>query len=316
MLLLVILVGLTCFARAGASEVSLVPRVRQILKGHTDWVHSVAFSPNGGRAVTGSLDGSVRIWNLANGQEQSRIAVGGKVLSVAISPDGRRLVSGGSNGLFVWDIDTLKRVAVLDGHKGAVTFVAFSKDRRFIASAGVDKTVRIWDAINLKQKGALIGHDEAVLSVSFSPDSTKLYSAGDRTVRVWLVPNGTTLGVWRGHESTVRWIGISGDGSTAASASYDGTVRVWDSTSGNAIMSLRPGGDVITAVEFLPDGRLLTAGRDSILRLWTRPYSVAGDALRGHTNAIESVAISDDGRAALTASWDKTIVLWDIGRKR
>jgi WD40 repeat protein len=298
-------------AMANSAEVQyLQPRL--VLKGHTDWAHSVAFLPNSNRAVTASYDGTVRIWGLANGEELSRVTLADRVNSVAVSPDGRLFVSGGRSGAFVWDVVTSHLVAELRGHEGIVTFVAFSKDGRFIATGGVDKTARLWSAVTFKPVIEFRGHSEAVLSVAFSPDSTRLYSAGDQTIRVWSVSTGKSLGVWRGHSSTVRWVSISRDGRHAATTSYDGTARIWSVIEGRELISWRPGGEVVTSAEFLPDGRILTASRDLTPKLWVKPNVNPALVLRGHTKFIEAVAISSDGLQALTASWDNTVGVWDL----
>ncbi len=287
---------------------------RLVLKGHDDWVHSAAFFPDGQSAVTGSLDGSLRIWDLVNGQELNRILVDGKVLSVAVSPNGNHMVSAGSEGLSVWDSNTTKLVSKLKGHKGAVVFVAFSRDGHFIASGGVDKTIRLWDAVSLKPIGAYLGHTDYVLALAFSNDSKRIYSvSSDNSIRVWSVPSGNTLEVWNGHESSVRWISISDDDQYAITASYDGSARIWDTLLGNEIVSWKPGGEVVTSVAFLPDGRLLTSSRDATPRLWDKPDASSLSAIfRGHTNFIEAMVISPDGRQAISASWDNTAVIWDL----
>ena len=287
---------------------------RLVLKGHDDWVHSAAFFPDGRRAVTGSVDGTLRIWDLNTGKEINQISVGGKVLSAALSANGKHLVSAGSEGLSVWDSNTTKLVSKLKGHEDAVVFVAYSRDGRFIASGGVDKTIRLWDAVSLKPIGAYLGHTDYVLALVFSNDSKRIYSvSSDNSIRVWSVPSVNALQVWNGHTLTVRWISISDDDQYAITASYDGTARIWDTSTGNEITAWKPGGEVVTSAAFLPDGRLLTSGRDMTPKLWDKPdISSLSAIFRVHTNFIEAMVISPDGRQAISSSWDNTAALWDL----
>ncbi|KAK4149159.1 hypothetical protein C8A00DRAFT_47166 [Chaetomidium leptoderma] len=114
---------------------------------HPSGVHAVAFSPDGWLIVSGSYDGTVRVWDAATGAERRMLrGHSGSVRAVAFSPDGRLIVSGSSDKTVrVWDAATGAERRVL-GHSRPVCAVAFSPDGRLIVSGSSDKTVRVWDA--------------------------------------------------------------------------------------------------------------------------------------------------------------------------
>jgi WD40 repeat protein len=115
------------------------------LKGHTDFVTAVAYSPDGKRLATASTDRTVKVWDSATGQEV--LSLKGQTGSVAFSPDGKRIVTGsGDNTVKVWDADTGQELFSLNWHKGAVSSVAFSPDGRRIVSGSTDRTAKVWDA--------------------------------------------------------------------------------------------------------------------------------------------------------------------------
>ncbi len=148
----------------------------------------MAFSPGGLRVASASVDGRVKVWDTATG-EQTLTLKGhtSLVQSVAFSPDGSRLASpSNDNSVKVWNTATGQETLTLKGHTGQVFGVAFSPDGTRLASASQDRTVKVWDAVNGQETLTLKGHTRAVLVVAFSPDGTRLASASqDRTVRTW-----------------------------------------------------------------------------------------------------------------------------------
>jgi WD40 repeat protein len=132
---------------------------QETLKGHTDTVSSVAFSPDGKRLLSGSFQ-TVKVWDAQTGQKT--LTLKGHTLgvkSVAFSPDGKRLASASEDKTVkVWDAQTGQEILTLKGHTHFVNSVALSPDGKRLASASVDKTVKVWDAPI--SQGTLKGHSD------------------------------------------------------------------------------------------------------------------------------------------------------------
>jgi len=296
----------------------------KIITGHTAAVNGVAFSPDGHRLATVSLDKTVRVWDAGTGQQVGAPMTGHEdnVIGVAFSPDGRRVASASMDMTArVWDVETGQLVgAPLRGHTGSVLGVAFSPDGNWLATASTDRTVQLWDARTGYPVGTrLVGHTGSVVSVAFSPDGQRLATASDdQTVRLWDARSGQQVGApLVGHLGPVLSVVFSPDGHRLASASMDKTARVWNADTGQGLGPPLTGhSGPVQSVAFGPDGhRLATASADQTVRLWDADTGRdRGRSLTGHGGIVNGVVFSPDGRRLATASSDSTVRLWDAGQ--
>ena len=295
-------------------------------------IDSVAFSRDGRTLASGSLDGTVGIWDVTNPAHvrswgQSPASGSFRAVSVAFSPGGRTLASGSLNGAVrLWDISDRAHPRLLSpiptSGTAAVYAVAFSRDGRTLASGSNDGTIRLWDAANPARPRPLgsipTGGGGVINSVAFSGDGRTLASgSNDGTVRLWDVANpmrprplGPPL---TGHAGAILAVAFGPDGRTLASSSDNGTIRLW-----NLPQTVLTGSTAaIDSVAFSRDGRTLASGStDGTVRLWdaadpARPR-LLGQVLTGSTAAIDSVAFSRDGRTLASGSTDGTVRLWNV----
>ena len=165
------------------------------LLGHTDRVCFVAFSPDGRRIVSASLDTTIRIWNSDTGDLVLGPLKGYNIVSCAVfSPDGRRIVSTSDDRTIrVWNSDTGEMVlGPLQGHTDIVYKAVFSPNGRLIVSTSRDKTIRVWDAQSGDMVlGPLEGHVDGVRFAVFSVDARHILSCStDGTILIWDLNTG------------------------------------------------------------------------------------------------------------------------------
>ena len=284
-------------------------------KGHTNFVTSVSWSPDGSRIATASEDQTVRVWDARTGVEALTLkGHSDRVNSVSWSPDGSRIATASDDDTArVWDARTGVEALTLKGHTSFVTSVSWSPDGSRIATTSCDNTARVWDARTGAEALTLKGHTNSVTSVSWSPDGRRIATAsGDKTARVWDARSGAEALDLKGHTGTVYSVSWSPDGSRIATASLDKTARMWDARSGAEFLTLKGHTNPVNSVSWSPDGsRIATAGRDGTARVWDAKTGAEALTLKGHTGSVNSVSWSPDGRRIATASEDGTARVWD-----
>ncbi|MBI3163080.1 MAG: WD40 repeat domain-containing protein, partial [Chloroflexi bacterium] len=241
-------------------------------KEHDEAVTSVAFSPDGEYVVSGSWDGTTRVWDVQTGVEIVRKTVPeAEILSVAFSPDGKLVVSGDSDSnVIIWDAKTGGELVHMT-HFYYINSVAFSPDGKYVVSGsgGGDNAVRIWNAKTGEEVSHMF-HDSSVVSVTFSPDGKNVVSSSwDGTARVWDAQTGAEIVRKTVPDEFIYSVAFSPDGKYVISGDSDSTVSIWNSQTGEELNHMTHE-SLVLAVAFSPDGKFVVSGSggDNMARVW------------------------------------------------
>jgi len=311
---------------------------RKTLEGHTQRVISLAITPDGKNALSGSIDGTCIHWDLETGK-LLKILKGhtDMVETIAMTPDGNMALSGSwDNTCILWDLTTGLPHKIIEDHIIAnipresrdeyhrpVHAAEISPDGK-IALYSSDDDLFLLDLESEMIIETLKGHSSTVTSVATSPDfKIALSGARDNTCILWNLKTGQIIKTLESPnvDEEINAVAITPDGKLAITGSGGPpnsdfkrhSTILWDLESGRPISFLKSHTDEVHAVAILPDGKTALSGsKDGTSILWNLESGEHRDIDQEHTGIVSSVAISPDDKKALSGSWDKTCVLWDI----
>jgi WD40 repeat protein/serine/threonine protein kinase len=261
-------------------------------------VCSVAVTPDGRRIVTGSEDGSVKIWDAARGRKLQEItdAYIGRAFYLAVTPDGQRLVTGEGPTLRIWDVESGRQLQEITGPTdGEVGSLVVTPDGQRIITGWGRGTARIWDMASGRELLTLKGHAGDFVSIAVTPNGLRFVSGGaDGTARLWDAVNGRELLVFKGHTGPVRSVAVTPDGQRIITGSEDGTVKIWEAATLDQVARWKEqeqGVEQWQAAWQRPSG-----SEPGFIRDWLFLAPIPQDAGRGSGDALDREQIAGEAR--------------------
>lgn len=315
----------------------------EIFTGHTGDVHEVVFSPDG-KTLMSSSSTEIKLWDI---RPQLKILEGhtANVTSIVFSPDGKVIASASYDGsVQLWDIATGEVLKTFRGHRDFVLSVAYSPDDSLIASGScgelndsdqcIQGEIKMWNVATGQEHHTLNGGLGSIREVAFSPDGQYLASAScglqddsnqciQGEIKVWNVVTEDEILTLSGHSNYVETIEFSPDGRSLASGSRDNSIIFWDLATGGELFTIEGHRDTVNSIAFSPDGTTLVSAscksnnsrgfcNAGEIKLWDIASQTEILTLEGHSSEVNDVAFSPDGQLIASASFDRSINLWDV----
>jgi len=269
---------------------------------HSSPVRGVAYGPNGEQVITGSSDGTVRIWNLKTEQVIVSFEHRASVETVIYGPNGERVITGSSDGTArVWNLETEKEIARFDHHGKPVNAVAFGPEGKRLLTGNGDGTARVWNLETEKEIARFDHHGQPVNAVAFGPEGKRLLTGSiDGTARVWNLETEKEIARFD-HQGSVNAVNYGPEGEQILTGSSDNKARIWNLETQEEIAHFsheEPIKDVTYALE---GKRVVTSSKDGTVGVWNVNTEKKIDYLN-HSQSVNAVAYHSGKNEVLTGS--------------
>lgn len=289
--------------------------LQRVLYGHSGRINTVAFSPDGQWLASGGLDTQVLLWRTDHAPLLRALdGHAGTAHRLAFSPDGRQLLSGSHDGTArLWDLNSGDGVQVAS-HGARVTAVAFSACGRWAVTGGTDGRCAVWDLAEGNELRVFAPNLGAVRALALAPDGKGAASSYEgRDVRIWSLATAEPLLEFQTEKARIIRLAFGHDGTRLYAAGVGSAeVEVYDAQTGERSKTLDLPGSRSTAMELCPRSHRMAVGQ--INGMVMVMDSDSGEVIwmaHGHSEAVNRVAWSADGRRLVSAGRDGSHRFWD-----
>jgi WD40 repeat protein len=299
---------------AVATEKDVRVRAR-VFAGHMGAVVRVAMPEDGRFALTSSLDGTVRKWELGVDDMRSEIVCKAREFyGLAVTVDGSHAAAADTAGfIHLIELSSARKLRKWQGHTGAAD-LAFLSNGRELVSGARDGFLRRWDVKTGLCTAECILPFGVLFGVGSSADGSRIVGASmTEGLALWSGRNHTEPVLFKENVASESPVSVSANGRFAFTATADGKVTQWDLSEGRRVAAFEGHSGGVPSVMVTPDGRFcVSGGYDKSVRLWSTETGQCLAILHGHADKVHGVAITPDARRIASVSDGHILRVWDI----
>ncbi|MBS1952175.1 MAG: WD40 repeat-containing protein [Cytophagales bacterium] len=286
----------------------------QIAK-YVRYKNNLLITPDGKTLIKGKFGTKVKQWDIASGKSIMDFVGHEKAaLCYDLSRDGKKLVTGGGDGkVILWDVakgDTLKTIRA---HRYPVFDVHFNSDETKVASSSWDATLVSWDLASGKPVNQFDFNNNSALNFLWSRNDLYLFASQGKELKMYEADTKEVVREFKGHRDVISSLRLNSGKQQLLSASWDGTVRLWNITTGLMEQKFIGHQGAVHIAIFDPDGKTIySAGADRQIRVWDIATAKVIRTFDGHKSEITALLFSPDQKMLISHSVDGVIKFWDL----
>lgn len=289
-------------------------------RGHSGWVHCVAFSQDACKLVSASDDETVKIWAVDKTTAQASIKLR-MVFDVLFLGDSLTVaITDACNRLMILEGENTKLLSQSEPQPSKITSISFNSDGHQVAIGLDDGSVKILEKSSCKVNQNFKNHSGRVKWCAFSKDGQHLVSVSDdSTAKVYSCVDGQLLFSLDGHTASVqRCMFFNQNHQRLLTASLDGTLKVWDMQTGSLQLSCQHSSSeyILSCDVSQDDKRLLSASVDRYAKVWDACSGALCYSLGPHPDCVRSASFSKDNKFICTGCDDGTVRVWSMANGR
>lgn len=295
---------------------------KMALTGQTEYIVKIVYCPDSETIATGSIDGSIRLWDINSGQLVKTLINGHyeSLTTICYSPDGSTIATGGSDhSVRLWNTDKENLIGTIAEHNGKIISLSFTENNNTIISVGEKSSVYHWNVVNQKLKLSFSYKNATTISGNFSNDK-ELITLG-LTSDCYII-NSTTGEIKSNlveHRHNVNCVSLSPDGKFLASGTSGASgdlLRIWSVEKEDIIKTLMIGQDWMRHVSFSPKGDTLVANSYGTVLMWYTSNWQLRCRFSEHGLITNGISYSPDGKTLAVGDDRGFIHLWDIASRK